>query len=583
MGDTEFKTKLAMVKNTLTVLFLAPLFYFGLVWPVEARENVTNWYVKDLRAEFVLAPDSTMTVTEWITADCGECVGKHGIFRIVPTEARTERETMETPTELISITDFAGRSYPYTETINRGDATMTWKIGDPDVTVTGVHEYKIVYQVRNVIRTNPASDEFYWNINGNFWDMDIDAYEASIVFPAGVTREENNLSLYSGVLGARDNTLAEASWQGERLIITGKRMLTPGEGITLSASVPTGIFTPYQFGWWETYGAYLVWLLPFFVWRSAYRTWRKYGDDPAWDKVVIPEYEIPAHLNALELGMLSTNGDWKNEFVTAGIIELAVLGALTIREEETKILFFTTKEFILEKHERPGLTLTKAQELLLDAVFATGDSVKLSALKNKFYQSVPVIKKSVIELLATKGLLVKEGLRYRVLFLVLGVLLIMASVFLLAQMYLVATGAVWFSGIILIIFGIVMPKRTLAGTETNWKIEGLKLYMETAEKARQQFYEKERIFEILLPAAIVFGMTKKWVAKMREIYGEAYFTGYHPAWFVASDMGGFDTESFSTHIESLSSSIASNTGTPSGSGGSGSSGGGGGGGGGGGW
>jgi uncharacterized membrane protein YgcG len=558
------------------------LFMMG-ISGAEARENVSNWYVKDLRAEFALAPDSTMTVTEWITADCGECVGKHGIFRIVPTEARTERETIKTPTELISITDFAGQSYPYTETVNRGDATITWKIGDPDVTVTGVHQYKIVYQVRNVIRSNPASDEFYWNVNGHFWDMDINAYEASIVFPAGVTREEADLSLYSGVLGAKDNTLAEASWQGERLVIVGKRMLAPGEGITLSVSVPKGIFTPYQFGWWETYGAYLVWLLPFLVWRSAYRTWRKYGDDPSWDKVVIPEYEIPAHLNGLELGMLSTNGDWKNEFVTAGIIELAVKGALSIREEETKILFFSTKEFILEKHERPGLTLTKAEQLLLDAIFATGDSVKLSALKNKFYRVVPEIKKSVTESLATKGLLVKEGLKYRVLFLILGVLLIMASVFLLAHSYLVAAGAVCFSGLILIGFGLVMPKRTLLGTETNWKIGGLKLYMETAEKARQQFYEKERIFEVLLPAAIVFGMTKEWVAKMRELYGEAYFTGYHPTWFVASDMGGFDTESFSSHIESLSSSIASNTGTPSGSGGSGSSGGGGGGGGGGGW
>jgi uncharacterized membrane protein len=128
-----------------------------------------------------------------------------------------------------------------------------------------------------------------------------------------------------------------------------------------------------------------------------------------------------------------------------------------------------------------------------------------------------------------------------------------------------------------------MPKRTLLGTETNWKIKGLRLYMETAEKARQQFYEKEHIFETLLPAAIVFGMTKEWVAKMKEIYGEEYFANYHPAWFVASDMGGFDTESFSAHLTSLSTSIASNTGTASGSGGSGSSGGGGGGGGGGGW
>jgi uncharacterized membrane protein len=70
---------------------------------------------------------------------------------------------------------------------------------------------------------------------------------------------------------------------------------------------------------------------------------------------------------------------------------------------------------------------------------------------------------------------------------------------------------------------------------------------------------------------------------MQEIYGEAYYTEYHPAWFIAGDMGNFDVDSFTSHLESLTTSIASHTGTSSGSGGSGSSGGGGGGGGGGGW
>jgi uncharacterized membrane protein len=348
-------------------------------------------------------------------------------------------------------------------------------------------------------------------------------------------------------------------------------------------SVPKGIFTPYQFGWWETYGAYLLWLFPLLVWRSAYRTWKEFGDDPTWDKVVIPEYEIPQHLNVLELGMLSTNGNWKNELITAGIIELAVKGALAIREEETKILFFTTKEYILEKQEGATVKLDESEQLLLDAVFAKGDTIKLSSLKQTFYRALPGIQKSVTEALATQGYIVKEGLKYRIWFLILAMLLLILSVYLLSESYLVGAGAICFTGLILGAYGLVMPKRTLLGTETNWKIKGLRLYMETAEKARQQFYEKEHIFETLLPAAIVFGMTKEWVAKMKEIYGEEYFANYHPAWFVASDMGGFDTESFSAHLTSLSTSIASNTGTASGSGGSGSSGGGGGGGGGGGW
>jgi uncharacterized membrane protein len=362
-------------------------------------------------------------------------------------------------------------------------------------------------------------------------------------------------------------------------------MLRPGEGITASVSVPKGIFIPYRFSWWELYGSYLWFLLPLVTFMYCYRTWRKYGDDPSWDSIVIPEYEAPNNLDALELGMLSTNGTLSNEFVTAGIIELAVRGVLKIREEKNKILFFTTTDYVLEKTPSSNVALASHQSLLLDRLFESADSVKLSDLKNKFYKNLGEIGKSVTGSLAEKGLIEKQGLSYRTKFMGGGIVLIFLSVFISGAAGLpvsaIFSGAV--SGILVIYFGVIMPKRTLQGVEANWKIKGLKLFMEKAEKHRQQFYEKENMFETLLPYAIVFGMTGEWIKKMRDIYGEAYFTGYHPAWFMASDMGNFDVDNFSASMESLSSAIADNTGTSSGSGGSGSSGGGGGGGGGGGW
>lgn len=562
------------------------LLLFGLFWwatPVMARENVTDWYIQDLRAEFVLAPDSTMTVTEWITADCGRAQGKHGIFRTVPTEARTGTETIETPVELLSITDFEGKKYAYTETENRSDGTVTWKIGDPDKTVHGVNQYKITYRVKNVIRPQKTADEFYWNVGGHFWELPIDAFSADIVFPQSVQKSAQ-VSYYTGALGSRENSLVTQSWKDDRtLSVVATRALIPGEGITLSVSVPTGTFTAYRFGFWELYGEYLFFILPALVFWGCFKVWRKYGDDPKWDKVVIPEYEVPDGLSMLELGVLSTNGTLKNEFLTAAIIELAVKGALRIRETTEKILFFNTTDYVLEKQVASGLVLAPHQQLLLDRLFSSGNEVKLSTLKNSFYKAVPELKKQVIESLSEKGLIEKKGLGYKVGFLVLAG----AGAFLAFQLFgaglYVGGGAALLAAGIAVIFGLIMPKRTEKGVEVNGKIKGLKLYMETAEKERQRFHEKEGLFERFLPVAMVFGMTTEWIRKMRDIYGEEYMRNYHPAWFVATDMGSFDADSFSSHIESLSSSIAANTGTPSGSGGSGSSGGGGGGGGGGGW
>ncbi|MFZ3031974.1 MAG: DUF2207 domain-containing protein [Candidatus Moraniibacteriota bacterium] len=572
-----------MFKNTMG---LAGLLLFGLlcfVSPVMARENVTDWYVQDLRAEFVLSADSTMTVTEWITADCGTALDKHGIFRTVPTEARTGTETIKTPVELISITDFGGKKYAYTETENRSDGTVTWKIGDGDKTVQGVNYYKITYLVKNVIRSQESSDEFYWNVGGNFWELPIDVFTADMVFPQSV-QNIAQVSYYAGTLGSKENTLVTQSWKDDRTVsLVATQTLLPGEGVTVSVSVPQGIFIPYQFGWWEQYSQYLWIILPILVFWGCFKLWKRYGDDPKWDKVVIPEYEIPGGLSMLELGTLSTNGTLKNEFLTAAIIELAVMGALRIKETTEKILFFKTTDYVLEKQVVSGLALPPHQQLLLDTLFQSGNEVKLSALKTSFYKVVPTLKKQVIGSLAEKGLIEKKGLNYRIGFLIFaGVGAFLAFQLFAAGVY-VGGGAALLAAGIAVIFGLIMPKRTLKGVEVNWKIKGLKLYMETAEKERQRFHEKEGMFETLLPVAMVFGMTTEWIKKMRDMYGEEYMKNYHPAWFVATDMGSFDVDSFSSHIESLSSSIATNTGTPSGSGGSGSSGGGGGGGGGGGW
>ena len=143
--------------------------------------------------------------------------------------------------------------------------------------------------------------------------------------------------------------------------------------------------------------------------------------------------------------------------------------------------------------------------------------------------------------------------------------------------------ASFLSFVIILVFLLLMPRRTEKGAQALWKIKGFKMYMETAEKYRQQFYEKENIFEKLLPYAMVFGIATLWIKKMKDIYGDKYFSSYHPVWLVDSSGSGFDVGSFSSELNSISSAISSSAGTSSGAGGGGSSGGGGGGGGGGGW
>ena len=128
-----------------------------------------------------------------------------------------------------------------------------------------------------------------------------------------------------------------------------------------------------------------------------------------------------------------------------------------------------------------------------------------------------------------------------------------------------------------------MPQRTAAGRDVMQRAVGFRLYMNTAEKYRQQFAEKAEIFTQLLPYAIVFGCVTRWAKAF-----EGIDTSASNNWYVGR--APFQAAVLSSSLQSMNSSISSaisasppSSGSSSGFGGGGSSGGGGGGGGGGSW
>jgi uncharacterized membrane protein len=572
------------MKKYIFVLIVLFLIFFSN--GAYARTNVTQWYLKDFQSEIQVNKDSTLLITEKITADCGNAVGKHGIFRTLPTVFRTEVKTISMPVELIDITDFNGKSLQYSTQNDYSNKTVTWKIGDPDRTVTGENHYLITYKVKNsILFDNPDFDELYWNLNGNFWDLETDSFTGKIVFPAEVTKSNTQIDYYTGSLGAKNKSGATYSWISDNVLqFQSIGMLGIGEGITASVTFPKNIFTPYVPTFWEKYALYLWFIIPLATFSICFIFWEKYGKDPAMKKTIIAEFNAPEKLTPLELGTLFTNGNLKTEFITAAIVNLAVKKIIQIEEvEKTGFLAFGKDYKLIVIDKNKVTTLSNAEQTLFEGIFIGKNEIMLSELKNKFYQNIPAIKKVTLESLEEKKFIEKSGLTFQVIFVVAGFFMVILAIILAVNGYLLSLPAMLLTILVVFIFAILMPKRTQMGTEVFWKTQGFKLYMETAEKYRAEFYEKENIFEKLLPYAIMFGMTKLWIKKMKEIYGEEYFNSYHPAWFIGGNLASFDADSFASHISNLSSAMAANVSSGSGAGGGGGSGGGGGGGGGGGW
>ncbi|MFZ2882426.1 MAG: DUF2207 domain-containing protein, partial [Candidatus Moraniibacteriota bacterium] len=446
---------------------------------LQTRENVTDWYIHNFESVIEVRENSTLLVTEKITADCGNARDKHGIFRVLPTQLKTFDKIISMPVRIVSITDFSGKNISYSTIKNSTDNTITWKIGDKDRTVSGINEYKIVYEIGNVINfDNPQWDELYWNLNGNFWDLEIDRFSAKIILPLGISEVNSKVEYYTGEL-RENNEDATYQWTDKNvLLVTSTKTLKAREGITLSVTFPKNIVTPYEFSFWEKYQDQILFFLGMVIFLVsfivAFLIWKKYGKDPRMDKTIIAEFEAPENLTPLEMGVLMNSGGFKNEYITASIINLAVRGVIKIEEKEKdlleKIIVFGQKNIELTLIDQRKLEASNPLEKkLINKLLGGKKSVELYTLKSKAFEIIKEIKKDAVSDLVRKKLINKKGLTSKGVFLAIAIVFFMATFFFIQQF--IAIGLI-LSAFVFLIFSFIMPQRTPQGAEVYWKIKG---------------------------------------------------------------------------------------------------------------
>jgi len=574
------------------------IFIFGFLLFVNqssARDYVYDWYVKDFSTEIKVNLDSSLDITEIIVADCGDLNDKHGIFRVLLTKYKTKDGNYLLPITLKSITDENNKAYKYSK--ERKSDTITYKIGDANTEVKGENTYIIKYRVENAIRTERYSyDELYWNVLGNFWDLEIDNFRAKIIFPQEIKRDTITLDYYAGELNSKSKAGFYYIWLNDNeLEFKSGSVINKRNGLTVSATFPKDIVSPYEHSFsqkltlvfnnlavsinniFNKLGNSFHYTIALLFLILAIYIWRKFGREPKINRPVIAEYEPPENLSPIEIGSLLGKGFSDHSSIPATIINLAVKGCLKIEKiEKTNIFSKKDYRFIkLDKINKEAGDLYQAEEKLFENIFVNNATeVKLTELKTKI-KSFEILK-YVSEDLKKRGLVDRNSF-----FIGIGMMATAVLLFIISQniSYIIA-----FSSFILGIFGFLTINRlTFAGAELKHKINGFKLYMTTAEKYRSRFYEKEGIMEKFLPYAIGFGITKQWLNSMKNIYGEEYLKNHNLS-FIVGAMAISDFNALSSTISSISKDISSHiSSSSSGVGGGGSSGGGGGGGGGGGW
>ena len=584
----------------LVVTFLS----FGGIFQQTAFADVNDFVVKKFEADYYLSKDSEnrsiLKVVEEITVEFPDFDQNHGIERALPKKYQGHNSLQDD----MKITRNGESELVSSKTEN---GNVVFRIGKVDEYVHGEQKYRLEYSYRDVIRddlktenSNAKEQFFIWNTNGTQWRQNFRNLIARVHIPKELSSEYTGLSCYFGEEGSKEKcpTAKKSEESDGSIALTfGASSLSVGQNVTFSIALKPDTFVGYQEPFWVKYIGFLLWIVSaievaitiYLIHLSLTRFRSAKTGDP-----IVPQYLPPNDISLFESAVLTKAN---SKVIAAMIIKMAINGNIKIIERDNKGIFSRGKEYILRKINNNGLIGNES--ITFNKIFKGNKTeIKISSLRTDFFNDFPYYAEKVMKDDRFYSSISRTDV---------GIILLLSMLVLLGVLY--TTGA--FEGImnryigslaILAILSIVntvysmillsLHPLNMSGAKYKDYLDGLKLYMKLAEADRIKILQsakgaerleeigesRVKLYERLLPYAILFSIEKSWLHVLSIEYGNAA-----PGWYDGTT--AFNAAVFAQSISSISSSVNSYTDTSSSSsgGGGGFSGGGGGGGGGGGW
>ena len=367
---------LNLAKRLIRICLVVCALSLALTCQAIAREEILSFI-----SHIHVHEDSTMTVTEEITAKSEGAKIKRGIYRDFPTEYTGKLgNKIKVGFEIIEILRNGKKEPFHTKSLSNG---IRIYIGNKGRNVpTGEHTYSIKYKTNQQLGFFETHDELYWNVTGNGWDFPILSAKASVHLPDSIQSSEVVLEAYTGRTGStQQNYESEINYSGN-YVFKSSQTLNSREGLTIVVSWPKGYVAEPSFGqkmqWWAqaniqspiTIIGILGLLLFYFI------SWWRVGKDPKGG-VIIPHYQPPKGFPPGGLRYINEMGHDKQAF-TAAVLNLAVKGYLRIEETEN--------HFELHKIKEAGIRLPIGEHTIHSNLF--GKHSSKVALKTKNHEII---------------------------------------------------------------------------------------------------------------------------------------------------------------------------------------------------
>ncbi|OGM15354.1 hypothetical protein A2V56_03245 [Candidatus Woesebacteria bacterium RBG_19FT_COMBO_42_9] len=522
-----------LLRKIFSVFSVFLLFFLATQGKVYAQDD-TGWIIESFKADIRVNQDTTVGVTETIIVDFAG-LQKHGIYRTIPVKYQTQYgNNLNIRLNLLSVTDSGGKKLE-TKITKEGNNTKI-RIGDPDLTITGRNTYVITYKVSQVITTPGESAELYWNVTGNDWPVSILSATANVYTPDGSLI---NTACFTGYFGSQEENCTKTSERDTATFTT--KNVDPQQGLTVAVALDKSALT------FPTSAQKLLiflldnwlYLVPIAVLIIMFRLYMLKGRDKKFIDIFneqLGEEPVPLleNLNAISTsvspprnlspGEVGTLVDEKAHLrdITATVIDLARRGFIKIEEESKKGLFGKTK-FTLHYTKKDEGVLKPYELSVLDMLFSEKRDIPavLTKLHPKAYQSLKEAEKNLYEDLTMNGYFEGRPDEVRNKYLAVGIITIFAGFFLGGGIapFIVSPASFFIafigSGLIIIAFSFFMPARTGKGRKALAEIVGFKEVLNLGSW-RTKIYEKHNFFEEVLPYAIAFGITEKFIQAFKD-------------------------------------------------------------------
>lgn len=330
--------------------------------PVSGQEKA--YEIASLRARLEVLPDGSYRIREEITYDFQSGSFTFGV-RDIPLANSEGVSTVEVSSPDVDLTGVE-------QTREGGSRRVRWEFPPTTGLATFVLEYDLAQALREVGETN----EVFWRVVGEDWDVPFRNVEAEVVIPPSVPVSRSDLTLdpadISSLGSEGDDLVARflpgplPAGQAYQIRVSFPRVMD-GRAVGLARTEVQATLTGFA-------------LFALFLVLGSVRAYRHAGPRPPVRRQTHPDMELPPAAVLLHRGAPT----WDRAF-PATLFHLADRGVISLERVDRKKGWFTTQEVVLHRSEQSDEPLSGFEESLLHEL-GDYDDLKTFASKGKKFR-----------------------------------------------------------------------------------------------------------------------------------------------------------------------------------------------------